>query len=139
MRDSKQLKQLKASEGQDTAQQMQLMQQMRQMLEWKAEQEYAMQQQLMQQQQAHLQAMQQQQQMQFMQQMQAMHSSHLDADDLRGVLERVKPGERLSVERYEGFEVKYEQPTSPQKGLLGLLIVCLCLGLFILFVMVSGR
>ena len=98
---------------------------MQQMLQWKAEQEYAMLQQLMQQQQAHFQAMQQQQQM-------AMHSSHLDADDLRSMIARVRPGEKISVERYEGFEINYQRQTDPTKGLI---VVCLIIGFFIGLVM----
>jgi hypothetical protein len=100
-------------------------QMMQQMIQWKAEQEYAMQQQLMQQQQAHFQAMQQQQQM-------AMHSSHLDADDLRSMIARVRPGEKISVERYEGFEINYQRQTDPTKGLI---VVCLIIGFFIGLVM----
>ena len=107
-------------------------QMMQQMLQWKAEQEYAMQQQLMQQQQAHFQAMQQQQQTAIMQQIQAMHSSHLDADDLRSMIERVRPGEKISVERYEGFEINYKQQTDPTKGLI---VVCLIIGFFVGMVM----
>ena len=99
-----------------------------QMLQWKAEQEYAMQQQ-----QAHFQAMMQQQQMAMMQQQQrAMHSSHLDADDLRSLIARVRPGEKISVERYEGFEINYQQQTDPTKGLI---VVCLIIGFFIGLVM----
>ena len=97
---------------------------MQQMLQWKAEQEYAMQQQ-----QAHFQAM---QQTALMQQIQAMHSSHLDADDLRSMIERVRPGEKISVERYEGFEINYKQQTDPTKGLIA---VCLIIGFFVGMVM----
>ena len=100
---------------------------MQQMLQWKAEQEYAMQQQ-----QAHFQAMQQQQQMAMLQQMQAMHSSHLDADDLRSMIERVRPGEKISVRRYEGFEINHQQQTDPTKGLI---VVCLIIGFFVGMVM----
>ena len=131
MRDSKQ--QLRAYNDQSlptvsVEAQMQQMQMMQQLMQWKAEQEYAMQQQLMQQQQAHFQAMQQQQQMAMLQQMQAMHSSHLDADDLRSMIERVRPGEKISVERYEGFEINYQQQTDPTKGLI---VVGLIVGFFI--------
>lgn len=108
--------------------QIQQMQMMQQMLQWKAEQEYAMQQQLMQQQQAHFQAMQQASQMAMMQQMQSMHASHLDADDLRNMVARVRPGEKISVERYEGFEINYQQQTDPAKGLI---VVGLIIGFFI--------
>ena len=108
--------------------QMQQLQQMQVLLQWKAEQEYAMQQQ----QQAHFQAMQQQQQTAIMQQIQAMHSSHLDADDLRSMIERVRPGEKISVERYEGFEINYKQQTDPTKGLI---VVCLIIGFFVGMVM----
>ena len=135
MRDSKQQLQAYNNQGlpvvsQDT--QMQQMQMMQQMMQYKAEQEYAMQQQLMQQQQAHFQAMQQQQQMAMVQQMQAMHSSHLDADDLRNMIARVRPGEKISVERYEGFEINYQQQTDPTKGLI---VVCLIVGFFVGMVM----
>ena len=132
MRDSKQLPMQVDTQAEAQMQQMQQMQMMQQMLQWKAEQEYAMQQQLMQQQQAHFAAMQQQQQMAMMQQMQAMHSSHLDADDLRSMIARVRPGEKISVERYEGFEINYQQQTDPTKGLI---VVGLIIGFFIGFVM----
>ena len=101
------------------------MQQLQVLLQWKAEQEYAMQQQ----QQAHFQAM---QQTALTQQIQAMHSSHLDADDLRSMIERVRPGEKISVERYEGFEINYQQQTDPTKGLI---VVGLIVGFFIGLVM----
>ena len=126
MRDSKQ--QLQTYNGQvlpTVSQdiQMQQMQMMQQMLQWKAEQEYAMQQQ------AHFQAM---QQTALMQQIQAMHSSHLDADDLRSMIERVRPGEKISVRRYEGFEINHQQQTDPTKGLI---VVCLIIGFFVGMVM----
>lgn len=130
MRDSKQ--QLQTYNYQSSPTVSAEVQMMQQMLQWKAEQEYAMQQQLMQQQQAHFQAIQQQQQMAMMQQMQAMHSSHLDADDLRSMIARVRPGEKISVERYEGFEINYQQQTDPTKGLI---VVCLIVGFFIGLVM----
>ena len=124
MRDSKQQLQAYNNQGLPTVsaeqlQQMQQMQQMQVLLQWKAEQEYAMQQQ----QQAHFQAM---------QQIQAMHSSHLDADDLRSMIARVRPGEKISVERYEGFEINYKQQTDPTKGLI---VVCLIIGFFVGMVM----
>ena len=133
MRDSKQQLQAYNNQGLPTVsaeqlQQMQQMQQMQVLLQWKAEQEYAMQQQ----QQAHFQAMQQQQQTALMQQIQAMHSSHLDADDLRSMIARVRPGEKISVERYEGFEINYKQQTDPTKGLI---VVCLIIGFFVGMVM----
>lgn len=133
MRDSKQQLQTydESSEGLQ-ATQMAQMQMIQQMLQWKAEQEYAMQQQLMQQQQAHFQAMQQQQQMAMMQQMQAMHSSHLDADDLRSMIERVRPGEKISIERYEGFDISYRRQTDPMKVVI---IACLIIGFFVGLVM----
>ena len=127
MRDSKQQLQAYSDQVLPTVSQdiqMQQMQMMQQMLQWKAEQEYAMQQQ-----QAHFQAM---QQTALMQQMQAMHSSHLDADDLRSMIERVRPGEKISVERYEGFEINYKQQTDPTKGLI---VVCLIIGFFVGMVM----
>ena len=130
MRDSKQ--QLQTYDDQSSPTVSAEVQMMQQMVQWKAEQEYAMQQQLMQQQQAHFQAMQQQQQMALMQQMQAMHSSHLDADDLRSMIERVRPGEKISVERYEGFEINYQQQTDPTKVLI---VACLIVGFFIGLVM----
>ena len=136
MRDSKQQLQAYNDQSLPTVSveaQMQQMQMMQQMIQWKAEQEYAMQQQLMQQQQqAHFQAMQQQQQTALLQQMQAMHRSHLDADDLRSIIERVRPGEKISVERYEGFEINYKQQTDPAKGLI---VVCLIIGFFVGMVM----
>ena len=120
MRDSKQ--QLQAYDDQvlPTVSVEAQMQQLQMLVQWKAEQEYAMQQQ----QQAHFQAM--------LQQMQAMHSSHLDADDLRNMIERVRPGEKISVERYEGFEINYKQQTDPTKGLI---VVCLIIGFFVGMVM----
>ena len=121
MRDSKQQLQAYNDQVLPTVPVEAQMQQLQMLLQWKAEQEYAMQQQ----QQAHFQAMQQQQQM-------AMHSSHLDADDLRSMIERVRPGEKISVERYEGFEINYKQQTDPTKGLI---VVCLILGFFIGMVM----
>ena len=137
MRDSKQQLQTYDDQSSPTVSVgMQQMQMMQQMIQWKAEQEYAMQQQLMQQQQAHFQAMQQQQQMAMMQQMQAMHSSHLDADDLRSMIERVRPGEKISVKRYEGFDINYQQQTDPTKGLI---VVCLIIGFFIGLVMWLGQ
>ena len=125
MRDSKQ--QLQAYDDQvlPTVSAEAQMQQLQVLLQWKAEQEYAMQQQ----QQAHFQAM---QQTALMQQIQAMHSSHLDADDLRSMIERVRPGEKISVERYEGFEINYKQQTDPTKGLI---VVCLIIGFFVGMVM----
>ena len=127
MRDSKQQLQPYNDQVLPTASveaQMQQMQMLQQMLEWKAEQEYAMQQQ-----QAHFQAM---QQTALLQQMQAMHSSHLDADDLRSMIERVRPGEKISVKRYEGFEINHQQQTDPTKGLI---VVCLIIGFFVGMVM----
>lgn len=131
MRDSKQQLQPYNNQGLPVVSQDTQMQQM-QMMQYKAEQEYAMQQQLMQQQQAHFQAMQQASQMAMMQQMQAMHASHLDADDLRNMIARVRPGEKISVERYEGFEINYQQQTDPTKGLI---VVCLIIGFFVGMVM----
>ena len=128
MRDSKQQLQAYNDQVLPTVPVEAQMQQLQMLLQWKAEQEYAMQQQ----QQAHFQAMQQQQQMAMLQQMQAMHSSHLDADDLRSMIERVRPGEKISVERYEGFEINYKQQTDPTKGLI---VVCLIIGFFIGMVM----
>lgn len=131
MRDSKQQLQAYDDQAMPTVSQdiqMQQMQMMQQMLQWKAEQEYAMQQQ-----QAHFQAM---QQTALMQQIQAMHSSHLDADDLRSMIERVRPGEKISVERYEGFEINYKQQTDPTKGLI---VVCLIIGFFVGMVMWLGQ
>ena len=128
MRDSKQQLQPYNNQGLPVVSQDTQMQQM-QMMQYKAEQEYAMQQQLMQQQQAHFQAM---QQTAMTQQIQAMHSSHLDADDLRSMIERVRPGEKISVERYEGFEINYKQQTDPTKGLI---VVCLIIGFFVGMVM----
>lgn len=131
MRDSKQQLQAYDDQAMPTVSQdiqMQQMQMMQQMLQWKAEQEYAMQQQ-----QAHFQAM---QQTALMQQIQAMYSSHLDADDLRSMIERVRPGEKISVERYEGFEINYKQQTDPTKGLI---VVCLIIGFFVGMVMWLGQ
>jgi anion-transporting ArsA/GET3 family ATPase len=121
MRDSKQQLQAYNDQVLPTVSAEAQMQQLQVLLQWKAEQEYAMQQQ----QQAHFQAMQQQQQM-------AMHSSHLDADDLRSMIERVRPGEKISVKRYEGFEINHQQQTDPTKGLI---VVCLIIGFFVGMVM----
>ena len=125
MRDSKQQLQAYNDQVLPTVSAEAQMQQLQVLLQWKAEQEYAMQQQ----QQAHFQAM---QQTALMQQMQAMHSGHLDADDLRSMIERVRPGEKISVERYEGFEINYKQQTDPTKGLI---VVCLIIGFFVGMVM----
>ena len=127
MRDSKQQLQAYNNQGLPTVSAEAQMQQLQVLLQWKAEQEYAMQQQ-----QAHFQAMQQASQMAMMQQMQAMHASHLDADDLRNMIARVRPGEKISVERYEGFEINYQRQTDPTKGLI---VVCLIIGFFVGMVM----
>ena len=125
MRDSKQQLQAYNDQVLPTVSAEAQMQQLQVLLQWKAEQEYAMQQQ----QQAHFQAM---QQTALTQQIQAMHSGHLDADDLRSMIERVRPGEKISVERYEGFEINYKQQTDPTKGLI---VVCLIIGFFVGMVM----
>ena len=125
MRDSKQQLQAYDDQALPTVSAEAQMQQLQVLLQWKAEQEYAMQQQ----QQAHFQAM---QQTALTQQIQAMHSSHLDADDLRSMIARVRPGEKISVERYEGFEINYQQQTDPTKGLI---VVCLIVGFFVGMVM----
>lgn len=94
----------------------------------------AMQEQLMQyemyaaQQRMQLEAQYQQQLLQQLQQMQQHHAAHFDADDVRRVMQSIKPGEDFEVEMYQGFEVHHRK----QQGNTAQILVALILAVAVI-------
>ena len=96
----------------------------------------AMQEQLMQyemyiqQQRMQLEAQYQQQLMQQHQQMQQQYlTANLTADDVRGMMNRLKPGESFEVEMYQGFEVHHKKQ---QQGNTAQILVALILAVAVI-------
>lgn len=95
---------------------------------WKEQQQYEMQQRQNEMYQQQLQAY----QLQAMQLQQQNNAMHLTADDLREAMRHIKPGQKLQVEQYQGFEINYSQQSSEGlKNVFGLILCAIILGAFI--------
>lgn len=102
----------------------------------------AMQEQLMQyemyaaQQRMQLEAQYQQQLLQQQQQMQQQYLAvNLTADDVRGMMNRLKPGESFEVEMYQGFEVHHRKQ---QQGNTAQILVALILAVAVIVMVLQS-
>lgn len=76
-----------------------------------------------------------QQQQQFLaQQQQQYHAAHFDANDVRGMMNRLKPGESFEVEMYQGFEVHHRK----QQGNTAQILVALILAVAVIVMVLQS-
>ena len=95
---------------------------------WKEQQQYEMQQRQNEMYQQQLDAY----RMQAMQLQQQNNAMNLTADDLREAMRHIRPGYKLQVEQYQGFEINYQQQSSEGlKMFFGLILCAIILGAFI--------
>lgn len=103
-----------------------------QLMEQQMQIEMYIQQQLMVQQHQYEQQLVQQQQQFLAQQQQQHHAAHFDANDVRGMMNRLKPGESFEVEMYQGFEVHHRKQQANTAQILVALILAVAVIVMVL-------
>ena len=117
------MKQLPMDASQARAMEALQAEQMRMAMHQQMQVEMYIQQQLMVQQHQYEQQLVQLQQQFLAQQQQQHHAAHFDADDVRGMMNRLKPGESFEVEMYQGFEVHHRKHNGNTAQILVALIL----------------